>query len=80
MPDLYICLECGNTFDEPGTYSESRPIGRESFACCPSCNSSSFENLRDNVKSRLEALLDENFDGQELDIVFDLFQGGYVNI
>lgn len=80
MPNLYICLECCNTFNKPGTYSESRPIGRESFSCCPFCNSNSFKNLRDDVKERLEALLDKNFDGQELDIVFDLFEGGCVNI
>ena len=38
---MYICLECGHVFDEPTTWSESRPYGEgyayEGFSGCPCC-------------------------------------------
>lgn len=77
---MFKCLECGEIFWKPSRYTESHEIGAENFACCPTCKSNDFDDLRENVKARLETLLDKNFGGSELDMVFDLFETGDVNI
>lgn len=40
---MYKCKDCGQVFEEPDRYMESRPIGAESFCCCPVCQNSDFE-------------------------------------
>ncbi len=39
---MFICLDCGNVFDEPNTYIEHHPYGdgyvNEEFGYCPHCN------------------------------------------
>lgn len=40
---MYKCDDCGAEFIEPATYKESRPIGAESFSCCPICKNLGFE-------------------------------------
>ena len=38
---MFICLDCGNVFDEPATYVEHHPYGSgyadEEFCVCPYC-------------------------------------------
>jgi hypothetical protein len=41
---MFICLDCGEIFEEPGTFSQRHPYGEgyatETLACCPYCGSS----------------------------------------
>ena len=44
---MYICLECGETFEKPKEYVEHYPYGMgyvlEIFTFCPYCESESFK-------------------------------------
>jgi hypothetical protein len=41
---MYICLDCGEIFEEPETWEESYPYGEgyayQTFSCCPHCEGS----------------------------------------
>jgi hypothetical protein len=43
---MYICLDCGATFDEPSRFAESHGMEgpyREFFSLCPCCGEPGFE-------------------------------------
>lgn len=40
---MYRCNDCGGEFEEPEIYSESRPVGYESFAVSPCCQNTNYE-------------------------------------
>ena len=42
---MYKCQDCGREFEEPETYSERRPVGYESFDCCPHCGRRDYEEI-----------------------------------
>ena len=47
---MYVCLECGEIFDEPDTWSEYHPYGEgyaeELWSGCPSCNGAYVEAFK----------------------------------
>lgn len=44
---MYRCNDCGGEFEEweLSEYKESRPIGFETFSCCPYCGRRDYEEI-----------------------------------
>lgn len=61
---MYICKECGGTFDEPNVIPEFHPAGdgfvREDFGYCPYCGSSAWEQAYPCLKCG-EAVADSDY-------------------
>jgi hypothetical protein len=75
MPNYY-CASCQNAFDKLGGYAESRPIGTESFNCCPHCKSQDYveySEFEDDVKEDVESFLNGK-SNTYIDTVYKLFQ------
>ena len=47
---MYICMECGEVFEEPKIIEEHHPYGMtyatESFAVCPKCGEAEIEKAK----------------------------------
>lgn len=47
---MYICEECGQTFEEPKIIEEHHPYGMgyavETFAVCPNCGEAGIEKMK----------------------------------
>lgn len=79
---MYICLNCGDTFEEPETYSENMgefwgTPAYEEFSVCPCCHEGAMTELDDDSQEIYQLGYDKGKDESKSAILqrFKLAQG-----